>query len=287
MVMLHNFPVETVVGSHLHAAVTMKAANGKVLCQNLLELCWCLSLFVNFELSLAGAYFYRCDAFSSFVKWKAGSESFIVVNGTREMPVLEMLGNVEFHGPPCSWTNVYASRSDRAMLHATFSKEYDHIDSSFRGPIFLKASSRIAAFPPVIVRQAGDGNQYGGYWFDLNRAEADNKLENLDKLYLAPGTYLDVMLLGGPEPWDKGAAYIENVDILDEEYAHIEDGHHVHQLSGGYRSLYRVLCQTLGNFVTFLNFIFYIVSKSVLLNSVFVIYLSAFPNDSENYFQTW
>ncbi|MED6160148.1 hypothetical protein PIB30_048628 [Stylosanthes scabra] len=28
MAMLHNFPVETVVGSHLQAAVTMKAANG-------------------------------------------------------------------------------------------------------------------------------------------------------------------------------------------------------------------------------------------------------------------
>lgn len=28
MVMLHNFLVETVVGSHLQAAVTMKAANG-------------------------------------------------------------------------------------------------------------------------------------------------------------------------------------------------------------------------------------------------------------------
>ena len=28
MSMLLNFPVETVVGSHLHAAVTMKASNG-------------------------------------------------------------------------------------------------------------------------------------------------------------------------------------------------------------------------------------------------------------------
>jgi len=28
MVMLQNFPVETVVGSHLKAAVTMKALNG-------------------------------------------------------------------------------------------------------------------------------------------------------------------------------------------------------------------------------------------------------------------
>ncbi|KAH7510680.1 hypothetical protein FEM48_ZijujUnG0099600 [Ziziphus jujuba var. spinosa] len=222
MVMLHYFPVETVVGSHLQAAITMKASNG--------------------------AYFYRCDAFSSFVKWKVGSESFIVVNATGKMPVLDMLGNAEFHGPPCSWTYVYASRSDRAMLHATFSKEYGHFDSSFDGPILLKASSHIAAYPPLIVQQAGDGNQFGGYWFDMDQAEADNKVENLEKLYLVPGTYLDVLLLGGPQRWDKGVEFNEKVDIVEDEHAHIKDGFHVHQLSGGYRSLYRVLCQTPGNF---------------------------------------
>lgn len=31
MVMLRNFPVETVVGSYIEAAVTMKAPNGKSL----------------------------------------------------------------------------------------------------------------------------------------------------------------------------------------------------------------------------------------------------------------
>lgn len=36
MAMLPYFPVETVVGSHLQAAITMKASNGKAIYQNIL-----------------------------------------------------------------------------------------------------------------------------------------------------------------------------------------------------------------------------------------------------------
>ena len=54
---------ETVVGSHLQAAVTMKTTNG--------------------------AFFYRCDAFNSWIKWKAGSESFVIVNASQELSYLE------------------------------------------------------------------------------------------------------------------------------------------------------------------------------------------------------
>lgn len=37
MVMLPNFPVETVVGSHLQAAVTMKVSNGDCRAPDILE----------------------------------------------------------------------------------------------------------------------------------------------------------------------------------------------------------------------------------------------------------
>ncbi|KAE8021482.1 hypothetical protein FH972_007367 [Carpinus fangiana] len=226
MVMLHSFPVETVVGSHLEAAVTMKVSSG--------------------------AYFYRCDAFRSFIKWKAGRESFIIVNATGEKPVIGMLENVgqiaSLSGPPCSWTYVYASGPGRAMLHASLLKDYRHTDNSLHGSIVLKASSRIAAYPPLIVCQARDGSQFGGYWFDLAQAEADNLLENLDKLYLVPGTHLDTVLLGGPEQWDKGVDFIETVEISDEGHNHIQNGVLVHHVSGKNRSVYRVVCETLGNF---------------------------------------
>lgn len=206
-------------------------------------------------MSTAGAYFYRCDAFCSFIKWKAGSKSFNIVNATGEKPVLDMVENFELYaslnGPPCSWTRIYASGLGRAMLHATLSKDYHHVDNSLQGPIVLKASTRIAAYQPLIICQLGDGSQFGGYWFDLAQAEAQNLLENLDKFYLVPGTHLDIMLLGGPEKWDNGVDFIETVETLDEGHGPVQNGVLVNQLSGNNSSVYRVLCQTLGNFVSF------------------------------------
>lgn len=215
---------------------------------------WLAFSLFKVKLSFAGAYFYRCDAFQSLIKWKVGSESFVVVNATEEPIVLEKLGNIQLlesiNGPPCSWTYLYASGYGQTMLHATLSKEYRHFDQSFLGPIVLKASMRIAAYPPLTVHQVGDGNQFGGYWFDLSHVEARNQLENLERLYLVPRTSLDIMLLGGPEKWDKGVDFIETVEILDDKHARVKDGVHVHQVSGTYQSMYRVSCQTLGTFVS-------------------------------------
>lgn len=208
-------------------------------------------------MEFTGAYFYRCDAFSSFVRWKAGSESFIIVNATGETPVLDKLESVEpyasVYGPPCAWTYVYASSAGRAMLHATLTKEYQHHDHPFHGPIVLQASSRIGAYLPLVLRQAGDGNQFGGYWINTAQAEAHSQFENLDDLFLVPGTHLDVMLVGGPEWWDKSVDFNETVDILDE-HARLKDGVLVHEVSSSYGSLYRVLCQILGTYVSLHNF---------------------------------
>ncbi|CAK9176162.1 unnamed protein product [Ilex paraguariensis] len=225
MVMRPNFPVEIVVGSPLQASVTLKTSDG--------------------------AYYFRCDAFSSSVRWKTGGESFAIVNATGESFVLdkqEIDGLHTLHGPPCAWTYVYASGSGRTMLHATLAKEYQHFDRSFSGPIDLKATSPIAAYLPLIVHQANDGNQYGGYWFDLAQAEAHNQLDNLESLNLAPGTHLDVMLRGGPERWE-GVDFVEDVETLDEEHTLLKVGILVHQQSTSYGSLYRILCQKSGTFI--------------------------------------
>ncbi|XWS30400.1 hypothetical protein CRYUN_Cryun24cG0114100 [Craigia yunnanensis] len=55
------------------------------------------------------------------------------------------------------------------------------------------------------------------------------------------------MLHGGPERWDKDVDFMETVEIFYEEHAH-DNGVHMHQISSSYGSLYRVLCQTLGNY---------------------------------------
>ena len=215
---------------------------------------------INVYLESTGAYFYKCDAFSSFVRWKAGSESFIIVNTTGETPVLDELQSVEpyasVYAPPCSWTYVHASDAGRSMLHATLTKEYHHLDHPFHGPIILKASSRIGAYLPLILCQAGDGNQFGGYWINTAQAEAHSQFEIVDDLFLAPGTHLDVMLVGGPEPWDKGVDFIEPVDILDK-HARPNDGILVQKVSSSYGSLYQVLCQMLGTHVSLYNYYYY------------------------------
>lgn len=217
MVMLQNFPVETIVGSHLQAAVTMKASNG--------------------------VYFDICDAFSSFIKWQAGSESFKIMNVTMESVSFDMQ-----YGPPCAWTNVYTSGSGCTMLSATLSIEHYPFDHSPSGSIILKASSRIAAYPSLITHQAGDGNQFGGYWFNLALNEASHQLENLDELYLVPGSYLDIILLGGPGPWGEGVQFIEAVEVLTEEKTALKNGAVAYQLPTSNASSYRISCNKLGTF---------------------------------------
>lgn len=136
------------------------------------------------------------------------------------------------------------------MLHATLTKESQHYDHSFHGPIVLKASSRIAAYPPLIVQQAGDGSQFGGYWFNQGQTDTNNQLENLSQLYLVPGTRIDVLLIGGPEQWDEGAKFIETFEILDDKHVQTKDDIDVPIVSGSKGSLYGILCQTVGTFVS-------------------------------------
>ncbi|XP_016903284.2 nuclear pore complex protein GP210 isoform X1 [Cucumis melo] len=224
MMILPTFPVETVVGSYLQAAVSMQSSNGD--------------------------YFYRCDAFNSHVKWKVESEFFIIQNNTWEMPVLDVLEKVELsgssYGPPCSWASVYASGSGRTMLQATLYKEYQHFDLSLHGPILLKASLLIAAYPPLLVGHIGDGSKFGGFWVDPAPAEV-NSLESLDKLHLVPGTCSNVMLRGGPHHWGQGVEFIESAEILEEEPDFGKGGIFVHQMSENYGS-YQIQCQRLGTY---------------------------------------
>ncbi|KAL2529004.1 Nuclear pore complex protein [Forsythia ovata] len=223
MVMLPYFPVETLVGSYLQASVTLQASGG--------------------------SYFYTCDAFRSSIRWKTESEYFTIVNATVEPFVYNKQDALSSsYGPPCARTLIYASNSGRTLLHATLTQEYQQFDHASSGSIVLKASSRIAAYLPLIVHQANDGNQFGGYSYDLSQAEAQNQLENLDYLYLTPGTHLDVMLQGGPERWHQGVEFIEVMEALDEHNSYVTDRVLMHLLLTSNSSAYRIQCQSLGSF---------------------------------------
>ncbi|KAF9625307.1 hypothetical protein IFM89_021246 [Coptis chinensis] len=101
MVMLQKLPVETMVGTYLQAAVTLRASDG--------------------------SYFYSCDSFSSMVRWTCGSESFRISNTTGQGSSLIKQPDVDdfksSYSPPCAWTNLYAFSAGRALLHATLQKE--------------------------------------------------------------------------------------------------------------------------------------------------------------------
>ncbi|KAI3985657.1 hypothetical protein MKX01_033940 [Papaver californicum] len=196
MVMLRSFAVESVVGTYLQAAVTMRAPYG--------------------------SYFNRCDSFSSFIRWTVGSQSFEIVNRTGKASAFK-LSNIDgyqsLYSPPCAWTYVYASGVGRAILHATLSKELESFDHPSDGPVALKTSFVISAHHPLVVQQAGNGNQFGE---------------------------LNVMLIGGPEQWDQGVEYVENVKNINGEQLSPKGGILVDQAfnNGG---LYRISCLTMGN----------------------------------------
>ncbi|CAN6929466.1 unnamed protein product [Brassica oleracea] len=218
MVMLQYFPVETVVGSHLQAAVTMKALNG--------------------------ASFSRCDAFNSLIKWKTGSDSFVIVNATAEMMMLEELRSTE-SSPPCSRAYIYTSSPGRTVLQATLAKEFHYFDKSLSESIDLKATLSIGAYLPLTIRQDSDGNHHGGYWFDKTQEETDIGVSNL---YLVPGTYVDVMLLGGPERWDDNVEFTETVTKVNEDEEDHTNGDNIHHNFDHHANMFRVSCQTLGSY---------------------------------------
>lgn len=225
IIMVQHFPVETVVGSSLVASVTLKASNGD--------------------------HYFRCDAFSSAIRWNTESDSFRIVYTDRESFLLDEQEvpdlNVSLYGPPCAWARIYASGTCRTMLHASLKKEYHPPNLSLGGSINLKASALISAYLPLFVHQAGDGNQYGGYWFNLSYAEANKQLENLKILNLVPGTHMDVILSGGPDQWGGSVEFTQTVKILPQEHAN-RKGVLVHNITTIYGSSYRISCQNWGKF---------------------------------------
>ncbi|XP_065001003.1 nuclear pore complex protein GP210-like isoform X1 [Musa acuminata AAA Group] len=226
MVILPIFPVEVVIGTQLHAAVTLRTSNGN--------------------------YYSRCDAFSTSIRWKVSSESgsFKFMN-TTDLLSTDIFRHVDDSKPqygfPCAWTSLFAFGVGRAVLHASLSIESVPYFQSLDQIITLKAVSSIAAYYPLIAYQAGNGDQFGGYWVDLSKTDAtfqDLDGKGLDELYLVPGSMMDVLLLGGPERWDQKVEFIETVGVLGEQNLSVVQ---LHETSSG-RRLYKVVCQTFGKF---------------------------------------
>ncbi|ONK57184.1 uncharacterized protein A4U43_C10F17460 [Asparagus officinalis] len=230
MIVLPNFPVEVVIGTQLEAAVTLETSDGD--------------------------RYFRCDAFNSFVSWKVFPENkiFKVLDTSTGKSFPTMLSHLDgsglAHGQPCAWTHLYASAAGRAELHATLSTELQQ-SAHLKDGAVLKTVSSLAAYLPLVIRQADSGNQFGGYWIDLARTHADIHDADptcLNDMYLAPGSWMDVLLLGGPERWDEKIEHIELTEVTMEQEKSVTGGLLVQQPSSSDGGLYRVFCQTLGEF---------------------------------------
>ncbi|XP_062193278.1 nuclear pore complex protein GP210 [Phragmites australis] len=217
------FPVEVPVGTRLHTAVALKTFNGHS--------------------------FSRCDHFNAFIRWSllSENESFQILNTTEASSIKDLKHNSRSwgqNGNPCAWISLNASAAGRATIVATFSFDSDSDFETFTGPIFLKATSKISAYYPLVVLQGGNGNQFGGYWFDLSgiHSRIQNMVSNSPKeLYLVPGSTMNVFLFGGPERWDQVVDFVETVDAIGESKNQIISSAAVQKLSSG---LYQVSCQS-------------------------------------------
>ncbi|CAA6668012.1 unnamed protein product [Spirodela intermedia] len=244
MVLIHEFPVEALVGTHLLAAVFLKTTDGDL-----------YFIFLGFlKCFLCRELLSPMQLFNSFVKWRVLSESevFLVSNTTGE----ELAFNVLLHGAseevsrsPCSWTYLYASNPGHAVLHASFSSKTQPSDLFLDGEIALQSSAQIAAYHPLAAFQAGNGNQFGGYFLEFPRRETVDKyfdLENLSELYLAPGSAMDVFIIGGPDRWGHSVEYIDTVKIRGKSSP--PEGVILKKAVTDDGTLYNILCQKVGNF---------------------------------------
>ena len=187
------------------------------------------------------------------------NETFKVLNTTMKKSFTAVLSHIEgsnLHVQPCAWTHLYAFAPGRATLHATLSTELQPSAHFKDGLIRLKAVSSLAAYSPLVIHQAENGNKFGGYWIDLARTHADiHEADHtfLNDLYLAPGSWMDVLLLGGPEQWDKKIEHIETAEVTTQQEQSITGDILVQRVSSSGGRLYRVLCQTLGEYVSTLG----------------------------------
>ncbi|KAF8692700.1 hypothetical protein HU200_039534 [Digitaria exilis] len=220
------FPVEVPVGNQLHAAAELKTSNGHS--------------------------FSRCDKFNAFIRWSllSDTDSFHILSTAEAWSVEDIkhsAGSWGKNGNPCAWVSLNASATGRSTLVATFTVDSDSNIETL-GPISLKAASKISAYYPLMVLQGGNGNQFGGYWFDLSgiHSRVENMDNNISKeLYLVPGSAMDVFLFGGPEQWDKVVDFVETVDVIGELENHITSSVAVQKLSSG---IYRVTCPSKVNY---------------------------------------
>ena len=122
--------------------------------------------------------------------------------------------------PVCAWTTLYVSEASKEALHAYSTGISNEFIDDIDAPVSLKVSWTVVAYAPLIVLQAGDGNAFGGYKFDLDSIErplVDSQgidRKSLHELFLVPGSGMRMLLHGGPERWRQGVEFVESSSVV-------------------------------------------------------------------------
>lgn len=225
--------LETEVGSHLPAAVTLRNPDGH--------------------------HFSKCKSFSSLIEWNVmgGEASFVQTNDSRGDLSERSIVDLETPTSVCDWKEFLAVRPGRATITASLTLDDSCGISGLSPSHKLSVSWTVAAYAPLTIVQAGDGNSYGGYHCGMSNLETAGSSHFINEceisvLQLVPGSSMKVMLKGGPEPWGQGVEFIESHEVItSQEEKGVEHLLVSHLLGSGGR-LYDISCGSLGNYtITF------------------------------------
>ncbi|KAI5054712.1 hypothetical protein GOP47_0029857 [Adiantum capillus-veneris] len=229
MVRVEGLPLETEVGSYLPAAVTLRNPEGR--------------------------YYSKCDSFSSLIGWKviSGESSFIEANDTSDGSSKKNIQDVETFSSVCDLKQFLAVRPGHATITVSLVVENSCAPLGLLPSNKLSVSWTAAAYGPLTILQAGDGSSYGGYHCGTSYIETSENRHlfhqcQISVLRLVPGSSMNVLLKGGPEPWGHGVEFIERHEVSAISGENGMEPPVVTHLAGSGGRLYDIMCGSFGNF---------------------------------------
>lgn len=249
----------------------------------------------------AGLEYSRCDVFRQVVRWGVfGADGLFSV--VKEVPNIlhpdlqgrlgdrnadnfrseqkELLDLIHPHA--CAWTLISAAQPGRATVRASLYMRdlLVGVSSPEIEGSYLECSWAIAAFSPLTLELAGDGDRHGGYSHKVagtgHVSVEQSESEWLRELILVPRSNMKVILLGGPERWRQGVEFIDTHDVITDHGSNIKDDVGVSHSQDGGNRVYNIECKMVGNYVSvqlstlFLSLYFQIFSILTYVRSVLI-----------------
>lgn len=161
------------------------------------------------------------------------------------------------HPHACAWTLISAAQPGRATVRASLNMGdllAELITPEIEHP-YLEASWTIAAFAPLTLEQAGNGDAHGGYTHRVISAGAAGvsvnspESDRLRELLLVLRSSMNVIVRGGPERWRQGVEFVDTHEVKSGSGLASKDAVTVSHMQEGGTRVYNIECKSLGNYV--------------------------------------